>query len=48
MKSTCTLEEKIVNKEVFLDIIKQVQLPVVQVHVRTREEKEKLEGRTYW
>ena len=48
MESTCTLEEKIVNKEVFLDTIKQVQLPAVQVHVRTREEEEKLEGKTYW
>ena len=31
MASTKVLEEKIVDKSVFLDIIKQVQLPAVQV-----------------
>ena len=41
------LEEKIQDKAVFLDIIKQVQLPVVQVSIRTIEEMEKIEGKTY-
>ena len=48
MQSTCTLTDKIKTKEIFLDIVKQVQLLVVQVHVCTREEEEKLEGKTYW
>ena len=48
MQSTCTLADKIKTKEIFLDIVKQVQLLVVQVHVCTREEEEKLEGKTYW
>ena len=42
MQSTCMLESKIKNKEIFLDIVRQVQLPAVQVHIRTREEEEKL------
>ena len=46
-RSTQVLEEKIEDKSVFLDIIQQVQLPVVQVRVRTVEELEKLEGKTY-
>ena len=45
--STKVLQEKIEDKSVFLDIIKQVQLPAVQVSVRTVEELEKLEGKTY-
>ena len=45
--STKVLEEKIEDKSVFLDIIKQVQLPAVQVSIRTIEEWEKLEGKTY-
>ena len=48
MKSTCTLESKIANKEIFLDIVRQVQLPAAQVHISTREEEEKLEGEMYW
>ena len=47
MSSTKVLEEKIKDKSVFLDIIKQVQLPVVQVLIRTVEELVKLEGKTY-
>ena len=47
MASTKVLEEKIKDKAVFLDIIKQVQLPAVQVLVRTVEEIEALEGKTY-
>ena len=46
-KSTQVLEKKIEDKSVFLDIIKQAQLPSVQVQVRTVEEMEKLEGKTY-
>ena len=46
-KSTQVLEKKITDKEVFLDIIKQVQLPSVKVEIRTVEEMEKLEGKTY-
>ena len=46
-KSTQVLELKIEDKSVFLDIIKQVQLPSIQVQVRTVEELERLEGKTY-
>ena len=46
-KSTQVLERKIEDKPVFLDIIKQVQLPSVQVQVRTVQEMEKMEGKTY-
>ena len=46
-KSTQVLEKKIQDKSIFLDIIKQVQLPSVQVQVRTVEEMEKMEGKTY-
>ena len=46
-KSTQVLEQKIEDKSVFLSIIQQVQLPAVQVQVRTVEEMEKLEGKTY-
>ena len=46
-KSTQVLEKKIKDKSIFLDIIKQVQLPLVQVQVRTVEEMEKMEGKTY-
>ena len=46
-KSTQVLEKKIEDKSIFLDIIKQVQLPSVEVQVRTEEEMEKMEGKTY-
>ena len=46
-RSTQVLEEKIEDKSIFLDIIKQVQLPSVKVQVRTVEEMEKIEGKTY-
>ena len=46
-KSTQVLEEKIADKSVFLDIIKQVQLPTVKVEIRTVEEMERMEGKTY-
>ena len=46
-KSTQVLEEKITDKSVFLDIIKQVQLSSVKVEIRTVEELERIEGKTY-
>ena len=46
-KSTQVLENKIADKSVFLDIIKQVQLPSVKVEIRTVEEMERMEGKTY-
>ena len=46
-KSTQVLEEKIEDKSVFFSIIQQVQLPAVQIKVRTVEEVEQLEGKTY-
>ena len=46
-KSTQVLEEKIADKSIFLDIIKQVQLPSVKVEIRTVEEMERMEGKTY-
>ena len=45
--STKVLDEKIEDKSVFLDIIKQAQLPSVKVLIRTIEEIEKMEGKTY-
>ena len=45
-KSTQVLEKKIEDKSVFLDIIKQVQLPSVKVEIRTVEEMERIEGKT--
>ena len=46
-KSTQVLEKKIADKSVFPDIIKQVQLPSVKVEIRTVEEMERIEGKTY-
>ena len=46
-KSTQVLEKKIEDKSVFLDIIKQVQLPSVKVEIRIVEEMERMEGKTY-
>ena len=46
-KATQKLESKIEDKTVFLSIIQQVRLPSVQIHVRTVEEIEQLEGKTY-
>ena len=45
--STKVLEQKIKDKSVFLDIIRQVQLPAVQISIRTIEKEEKLHGKTY-
>ena len=48
MRGTTKLpKKKTEDKSIFLDIIKQVQLPSVQVQVRTVEEMEKIEGKTY-
>ena len=46
-KRTQVLEKKITDKDVFLDIIKQVQLPSVKMEIRTVEEMEKMEIKTY-
>ena len=40
-------KKKITDKDVFLDIIKQVQVPSVKVEIRTVEEMEKMEDKTY-
>ena len=45
--STKVLEEKIEDKTVFLDIIKQMQLPAVQVSIRTVKEEEQPKDMTY-
>ena len=47
MESAKVLESKLENKELFLDIIKQVQLPAVQVSVQTIEEEKAMEGKMY-
>ena len=46
-KSTQVSEKKIADKSIFLNIIKQVQLPSVKVEIRTVEEMERIEGKTY-
>ena len=46
-KATQELESKVEDKTVFLSIIQQVRLPSVQIHVRTVEEIEWLEGKAY-
>ena len=46
-KSTQVLEKKTEDESIFLDIIKQVQLPSIPVQVRTVEEMEKMEGKAY-
>ena len=46
-KSTQVLEKKIADKSVFLDIIKQVQLPSVKMEIRTVEEMERIESKFY-
>ena len=48
MKHTWEMEFKTDNKEIFLDIIRQVQLLTVQVTIQTREQEETPEGKTYW
>ena len=44
-KGTQVLEKKIEDKSVFLDIIKQVQLPSVKVEIKTVEVMERMEGK---
>ena len=46
-RSTMVLKEKIEDKTVFLDIIRQMQLPAVQVSIRTIEEEEQLKNMMY-
>ena len=46
-KSTQVLEKKIADESIFLDIIRQVQLPSVKVEIRTVDEMERIEGKTY-
>ena len=45
--STKVLEENMEDKTVFLDIIRQMQLPAVQVSIRTIEEEEQLKNMMY-
>ena len=45
--STQVLEKKITDKSVFLDIIRQTQLPALQVSDTTVEKQDKLEGKTF-
>ena len=47
MKSVQVLEEKLEDKEAFLDIIKQTQLPAVQVSVHTVVEMEAMQAKIY-
>ena len=47
MKSTQVLEEKLEDKDIFLDIIKQMQLPAVQVSAHTVAEMEVMQGKIY-
>ena len=46
-RSTKILEEKIEDKTVFLDIIRQMHVPAVQVSIRTVEEEEQLKNMMY-
>ena len=41
------MEEVINDENIFLDIIRQVQLPAVQVMVRMRSEEEAVQGKTF-
>ena len=47
MQRAREMEEAVKDGNIFLDIIRQVQLPAVQVMVRTRSEEEALQGKTY-
>ena len=44
MQKMREMKEVINDENIFLDIIRQVQLPAVQVIVRTRSEEEALQG----
>ena len=47
MQKTKVMEEAVEDDSIFIDIIRQVQLPAVQVMVRMRSEEEALQGKTY-
>ena len=47
MQKTREIQEVVDDDDIFLDIIRQVQLLAVQVMVRMRSEEEKLQGKTY-
>ena len=47
MQKTREMEEVINDENIFLDIIRQVQLPTVMVMVRTRSEEEALQGKMF-
>ena len=47
MQKTREMEAAVNDVNIFLDIIGQVQLPAVQVMVRTRSKEEILQGKTY-
>ena len=47
MEKTKALEAAVKDENIFLCIIRQVQLPAVQVMVRMRSEEEALQGKTY-
>ena len=47
MQKMREMEEAINDENIFLDIIRQVQLPAVQVMVRTRSKEEALQGKMF-
>ena len=47
MQKTREMEAAVNDENIFLDIIRQVQLPAVQVKARMRSEEEALQGKTY-
>ena len=47
MQKTREMEAAVNDENIFLDIIRQVQLPAVKVMVRTRSEEEAIQGKTY-
>ena len=47
MKKTQEMQVAVNDENIFLDIIRQVQLPAVQVMVKMRREEEALQGKTY-
>ena len=47
MQKTQEMQEAVKEENIFLDIIRQVQLPAVQVIVRMRRGEEAIQGKTY-
>ena len=47
MQKTWEMQEAVKDENIFPDIIRQVQLPAVQVMVRMRREEEALQVKTY-